>query len=151
MTPDTIEREITIAAPIEHVWAVLTGPEHIGRWFGPGTPARVDLRQGGSIVFDHPPHGEIPALIELVQAPELLVFHWVVTGPQDAEPTPKNASRVEFRLTPAGEGTVLRVTESGLARVVMTDQERRERYEANSAGWRHILDGLLAYAQARPA
>ena len=29
---DTIEREITIAAPIERVWDLITQPEHVGTW-----------------------------------------------------------------------------------------------------------------------
>ena len=41
---DRIEREITIAAPIERVWAVITEPEHVGKWFGQGPPARIDRK-----------------------------------------------------------------------------------------------------------
>ena len=48
MQKDRIEQEIVIAAPIERVWAVLTEPAHVGRWFGQGGPAEIDLRPGGS-------------------------------------------------------------------------------------------------------
>ena len=34
VTPDRIEREVHIAAPIERVWAVLTEPALVGIWFG---------------------------------------------------------------------------------------------------------------------
>ena len=33
----TVRRTITIAAPIEKVWAAVTEPEHISRWFGQTT------------------------------------------------------------------------------------------------------------------
>jgi uncharacterized protein YndB with AHSA1/START domain len=48
MGADRIERDIVIAAPVERVWAVLTEPEHVGRWFGQGEPARIDPRPAGS-------------------------------------------------------------------------------------------------------
>jgi hypothetical protein len=47
MTQDRIEQETVIAASVERVWAVLTEPEHVGRWFGQGKPTQVDLRPGG--------------------------------------------------------------------------------------------------------
>ncbi|MFE9425190.1 SRPBCC domain-containing protein [Kitasatospora sp. NPDC006697] len=145
---DRICREIAIAAPVERVWAVLTTPEHIGRWFGTGTPAAVDLRPGGSIVFDHPPHGALPARIEVLEPPHRLAYRWAVTGPQDAEPTARNSTLVEYRLTATPDGgTLLRMVESGLAAVLMGDQERADRHAANSAGWTRILAGLRTYAE----
>ena len=44
MVADRIEREITIAAPIERVWSILTEAEHIHGWFA---DAEIDLRPGG--------------------------------------------------------------------------------------------------------
>ena len=63
MTPDRIEREIFIAAPVERVWEVLTEPEHIAVWFGPGTPS-VDLRPGGFMVLEQGEYGSFPTRIE---------------------------------------------------------------------------------------
>ena len=34
MALEQIERETTIAAPIERVWALLTEAEHVGGWAG---------------------------------------------------------------------------------------------------------------------
>jgi len=52
LSPDRIEREITIAAPVERVWAVLTEPEHVGQWFGlrarnPAAPGGERLHEPG--------------------------------------------------------------------------------------------------------
>jgi uncharacterized protein YndB with AHSA1/START domain len=33
---DRIEREVTIDAPPERVWELVTEAEHLGRWFGSG-------------------------------------------------------------------------------------------------------------------
>ncbi|MFE0460878.1 SRPBCC family protein [Kitasatospora sp. NPDC058965] len=147
MVPDRIEREITIAAPVERVWAVLTTAEHIGRWFGVGTPASVDLRPGGRIVFDHPPHGPLPAVVERLDPPHLLAYRWAVAGPQGADPTPENSTLVEYRLAPTEGGTLLTVVESGLAGVLMAEPDRAERHRANSAGWERTLTGLRRYAE----
>ena len=68
MTPDRIEREILIAAPVERVWEVLTEPEHIAVWFGPGTPS-VDLRPGGFMVLEHGEYGSFPTRMEKVDPP----------------------------------------------------------------------------------
>ena len=56
MAEDRVERTVHIAAPAERVWDILTKPEHIGHWFGTGTPATVDLQPGGRFVFAG--HGE---------------------------------------------------------------------------------------------
>ncbi len=57
MSEDSIEREITIAAPIDKVWSVLTEPDHVGMWFGTGSSVRIDLRPGGVMELDHGTHG----------------------------------------------------------------------------------------------
>ena len=56
MSVDQIERETTIEAPVERVWALLTEPEHVGRWFG-DAGAEIDLRPGGEMVMRWAEHG----------------------------------------------------------------------------------------------
>ena len=48
MTADQIERETTIAAPVERVWSLITEAEHLGKWFG-DAGAEIDLRPGGAL------------------------------------------------------------------------------------------------------
>lgn len=43
---DTIEREITVAGPIDAVWRALTVAEELAQWFGDS--AELDLRPGGT-------------------------------------------------------------------------------------------------------
>jgi uncharacterized protein YndB with AHSA1/START domain len=45
MIADTIERQMTFELPREVVWAAITEPEQLSRWFG--TQAELDLRPGG--------------------------------------------------------------------------------------------------------
>ena len=42
---DTIEREISIQAPIATVWQVITQPEYMSQWFG--CQVEIDVRPGG--------------------------------------------------------------------------------------------------------
>lgn len=56
-TPDggRVRFERTLAFPIEEVWAAITEPERLGDWWPPmAAEITVDLREGGSIVFDWP-------------------------------------------------------------------------------------------------
>jgi uncharacterized protein YndB with AHSA1/START domain len=58
-----------------------------------------------------------------------------------------NSTLVEFTLAAEGEGTGLRVVESGFTTLDMSQDEQRERAEGNTDGWRIQLDGLREYAE----
>jgi uncharacterized protein YndB with AHSA1/START domain len=160
---DRIERDVFIAADAARVWAVLTGPEHIGMWFGNGEPAEVDLRPGGRVVFDHgdgsdygggdgdlEDSGRLPATIERVDEPWAFAFRWTAGGPGGRAPNGTRVTTlVEFTLAPEDGGTRLRVVESGFAKVDAGDPPAGERrYQANAGGWGRTIRGLAAYAAA---
>lgn len=143
MTSDRIEREITIAAPIERVWAVLTEAEHIGVWFGQGTPTEVDLRPGGIMVLDHGEYGTFPTRIEKVDPPHYFAYRWASAYPGE-KATEVNSTLVEFTLTPDGDGTRLSLTESGFSSLVIPPaREATASYESHSAGWTDVLQALV--------
>ena len=145
---DRIERDVFIAADAARVWAVLTEPDHVGMWFGTGEPAEIDLRPGGRLVFDHGDHGKLPAIIERLDEPTVFAFRWAADDTGGREPTDTNATLVEFTLTPEGEGTRLRVVESGFSKVDAEDPAVIERrYKANAGGWGEAIRGLAAYAE----
>ena len=109
MTPDRIEREITITAPVERVWSVLTEAEHIGGWFA-DAGAEIDLRPGGALVMRWEEHGMVRARVETVEPPNRFVYRWTAHhAEQGAEPEDGNSTLVEFTLAPEGEATRLRV------------------------------------------
>ncbi|MFC5663408.1 SRPBCC domain-containing protein [Kitasatospora misakiensis] len=156
MVADGIAREITIAAPRERVWEVLTQPEFLGTWFGTGTPAQIDLRPGGHITADDGTHGvagaagvagTLPALIEQVEPPTLLAFRWS----QDAtgeHPTEANATLITFTLaTEPGNHTRLTVLESGFAALALPPDEARTRLDQNGTGWTRKLTELACYTE----
>jgi len=74
MAQDRIEREILIEAPRERVWAVLTNPEHVAKWFGDA--AEIDLQPGGKAAFGWAGHGTYKAVVERVEPPEFFSYRW---------------------------------------------------------------------------
>jgi len=144
MTVDSIDLNITIDAPIEQVWTVLTQSQFLGAWFGNGAPASVDLRPGGLILFDHGVHGSLPARIERVEPPNLLSYRWS-QGKAGEEPRDGNATLVELTLRQEGSGTRLRVVESGFNSLSLPSGDIAERLTQNSLNWPGKLDFVREY------
>ena len=132
---DRIERELELRAPIERVWQVITDPAYAAPWFG--GRAEFDLRVGGAAVFGWPEEGmgDFHGVVERVEPPREFAFRWM----HDAG-VPVGAAAVstlvEFSLSPAGDGTRLRLVESG-----STDETHRKE---NAQGWDAELADLVA-------
>jgi uncharacterized protein YndB with AHSA1/START domain len=142
MVPDRIEREILIDAPLETVWAIVTDPEHVGSWFSDA--ADIDLRPGGAATLTWEKHGVARARVERVEAPHSFSFRWA--RPPAGEPREGNSTLVEFALSPEGEGTRLRVVESGFQELEGTEEEKARYAEENTRGWKLELGELREYA-----
>ena len=142
MVPDSIEREIVIAAPIERVWAVITRPEHVGSWFG-DAGAEIDLRPGGAIIIHWREHGTGYGIVERVEPPHVFVWRGALLG--HSEVRDGNSTRVEFTLTAEGDGTRVRVVESGFGTLDLPEEERAKQAEGNTEGWRIKMDELRDY------
>ena len=148
MEQDRIERTVHIAATTERVWDILTKPEHIGRWFGPGTPATVDLRPGGVMEIEPGPPGEkYLARIVKVDPPHLFSYRWASAFPGVlADET--NSTLVEYQLAAEGATTRLTVCESGFASLqIPAGREPFASYEGHSEGWIEVISNLAAYAE----
>jgi uncharacterized protein YndB with AHSA1/START domain len=146
MAADQIERETVIAAPVERVWALITEAEHVGRWFG-DAGAEIDLRPGGTMTLRWTEHGTSHARIEQVEPHSLFSYRWApFEDPGGAEPVEGNSTLVEFTLAEEGDGTRLRVVESGFAGLLCSDEQRAANLEGNTAGWKAELGDLEAYA-----
>lgn len=147
MVRNIIEKNTAVRAPRHVVWSALTEGEHIGQWFGNGQPTRIDPRPGGSIVFDHGGHGDIPAQIETFTPMSTLSYRWAVIGDAGEQPSPSNSTVVTISLEEDGETTSLRLTEVGFENVEATPAELEDRYEANDKGWDRTLADLADYVQ----
>ena len=146
MAEDRIERDVLIDAPVERVWALITQAEHLGTWFG-DAGADIDLREGGELELRWEEHGKSRGRIERVEEPTAFAFRWApFKDPGGDEPLNGNSTLVEFTLAAEGDGTRLRLLETGFASLdVSTDQQTRN-HESNSRGWSMELGELADYA-----
>lgn len=136
---DRIEREMTFAAARENVWAAITEPQQISKWFG--TEAELDLRPGGAGVLRWD-EVEVRVTIEEVTPPSRFSYRWEPSHTPSGGPT----TLVEFELEEIPGGTRLSLVESGFAR--LPAESRQE----NELGWDeelgHLREFLLAKAAA---
>jgi uncharacterized protein YndB with AHSA1/START domain len=147
LVPEQIERETVIAAPVERVWALLTDAEHLGRWFG-DAGAELDLRPGGALSLSWEQHGTVRGRVVDVEAPRRFSYRWaVLREPHGSEPVEGNSTLVEFTLEAEGDGTRLRVVESGFDKLFADPAKRDERAEDNRTGWGIELGELRDYAE----
>ena len=147
MVPDQIERETLIHAPVERVWELITEAEHVGRWFG-DAGASVDLRPGGEMVIRWAEHGATRARVVAVEPHTRFSYRWApFEEPAGEEPVDGNSTLVEFTLAPEGDGTRLRVVESGFGSLATSDEQRAKNHASNTGGWKSELDELSDYAE----
>ena len=146
MTEDRIEREVVIDAPVERVWALITQSEHLGTWFG-DAGADIDLREGGELELRWEEHGTSRGRIERLDEPTAFSFRWApFKDPGGVEPVDGNSTLVEFTLVSEGDGTRLRVVESGFTGLDAAAEQQRKNYESNTEGWSLELGELVDYA-----
>ncbi|WP_250033454.1 SRPBCC family protein [Paractinoplanes maris] len=147
MTNDRIERDTFVKAPVERVWAVITEPHHVGVWFGPGEPAEIDLRPGGTMRLDHGQYGVFPTLIVAVEPPRYLSYRWASAYPGEVADE-SNSTLVEFFLEPEAEGTRLRVVETGFAALTIpAERVATAGYDSHAEGWSGIVEIVKEYAE----
>ena len=149
----SIEREIYVEASPETVFGVVSSPEHVKHWWP--DDARYDIAPGatGEIRFGDPEAGGGVASFTVVdvQPPRLFSFRWTHPAGQDAREG--NSLLVTFRLAPSGEGTVLRMTETGFREMGWEAAVLEQQYQEHVHGWDFFLPRLAPYAeklQARP-
>jgi uncharacterized protein YndB with AHSA1/START domain len=139
----TVRRTITIAAPIEKVWAAITEADHIARWFGQ-TAVLDEVAVGASGVFSFEGFGAFPVLIEELDPPRMIAYRW--SNEQafpDAPIDPNHSTVFRFTLDPLDGGTQLTVVESGFE----TQADPSASLESHRTGWDSELDELVVYLE----
>jgi uncharacterized protein YndB with AHSA1/START domain len=130
-----LERQVTLPARREDVWAALTEPSQVRAWFG--ADVEWELRPGGAARFtttDGP--GGRAGIVEAVTAAHTLRFRWWPVE-EDGEP----ASQVTYTLEDVPDGTKLTVTEQPLTPTASVN--------AAVSQWDFRMLGLLVYVSAR--
>lgn len=126
---DRIEREITIDAPAERVWQLVSEPG----WFANGrriTEHRIERDGDVSYVHD-PTHGRFAFRTVTLDEPNYAAFRWHI----DADDLTSSSTLVEFWLTPTDSGVTVKVAESGFAALDEPEVNRRSRFDDHTEGW----------------
>jgi len=139
-----LELSCVVDAPAEQVFALLTEPGQLRRWWGPHgftvERADVDLRVGGAYRLTmRPPTGEVFHIageyVEVVRPARLVMtFRYEEPTPDDRETV------VTLVLAAAGAGTRVDLGQGAFA--------TQERLELHRGGWTDSFDRLRATAAA---
>lgn len=139
-----VVRKVIRASP-EQLFAAWTEPRHLMHWWGPDgvacPEAEVDLRVGGRYrLANRMPDGQvhwIEGMFETVEPPHQLIYSWTMGGDETVS-----------------ERVTVRFDRQGTATEVLVRHERirdPETARTHRLGWDGCLEGLRAYAEARPA
>jgi uncharacterized protein YndB with AHSA1/START domain len=115
MTDLTTTNSVAIDAPIEEVWAALTKPELIKRWFF-GVDTETDWSVGGRLIhrgeYQGKPYEDKGEIVQFDPPKRLVHTHWSdVSGMPDA---PEHYEEVTWALAERGGSTELVVSERNL-------------------------------------
>ena len=141
----TIEREIYVDATPEVVFAVVSSPDHLRRWWPDDARFAPAPGSAGEIVFGDPADGGkvVPLTVVDARAPRTFSFRW--DYPPGESATPGNSLLVTFDLTPSGAGTLLKMTETGFREQGWEAAVLEEQYQDHATGWAHFLPRLIPY------
>lgn len=134
-----VERSIWINAPRERVWAAITDPAQIDKWFSPGTMWQSSGQKVGGKIFTVDATTGKEMYIQIID-----VFdppHQIVTRSQP-EP-PDTPAITTYTLTEENGGTRLTLTYSGYE--LMAEDVRQQRLLQDSMGFGMMLENMKAY------
>jgi uncharacterized protein YndB with AHSA1/START domain len=136
---DTIQREITIKAPRERVYAAIADPTQIINWFPNAVEGSFDV--GQRPIFDFGEHGRNQIYIEAAQPHEYFAYRWVPGSSHILGDVLTMANTlVEFRLAESDGVTKVTLLESGFASLPAELAETS--LKQNSGGWEYMLGRL---------
>lgn len=138
-----LEREIRIDAAPAVVFDVVSRPEHIRQWWSDDASLNPAPGEVGELVWGD--RAEVAA-ITVVDAdpPRRFSFRWI--APEGEVPDAGNSLLITFELEPSGDGTVLRMTESGWREKGWEAAVLEETFHDHERGWDVFLPRLRDYA-----
>ena len=131
-----LQREIEVAAPPATVFAFLTDPEKILRWIG--TEAKVEAQPGGIYLVNVGGRNTARGSFTEVIPVHRLAYRF---GWEGNEKVPPGSSLIEIDLEDKDDGTLVRLTHSGLPDAIEVANHGK--------GWAHYLHRLELAASGR--
>lgn len=134
--PLVVHRETHVPAPPAAIFALLTDPEKILRWMG--TEAKTELQPGGIYLVNVTGTRVARGSFREVVPVHRLAYSF---GWEGNEEVPPGSSLVEIDLIEQSDGTLVRLTHTGLPTA--------EECEGHAKGWAHYLGRLTDVATGR--
>ncbi len=136
---DTIEREVILPAAPEVVWErSFASPSALASWF-PET-VEGDYQDGGVFYLIWGQHRVEAQLVEYVPG-QALAYQWHPGDAYTLDTFPREElTTVRFTLEPHPDGTLVRMVESGFAKVA--EARRAHALKENTGGWDEELAKL---------
>ena len=131
-----VRRETRVPAPPAAVFALLTDPDNILRWMG--TEAQIDAQPGGLYLVNVTGARCARGTFREVVPVHRLAYSF---GWDDSDEVPPGSSLVEIDLLEQPDGTLLRMTHTGLPTA--------EQCASHADGWAHYLGRLTVVAAGR--
>jgi uncharacterized protein YndB with AHSA1/START domain len=141
---DTIERSITITAPLERVWDLVTEP---GWWVPTDAPTAGERTAGAVVVRESQKWGRFPVEVVELRPMSYAAFRWSSAYPGE-DLKPDRTTLIEFTVTPTADGVQVSVVEGGFATLDAPDELKTQSIESNSGGWTMELESLRSRAEA---
>lgn len=144
---DCIEKEIVVRASKERVYAAITTPEELVKWFPVGVEGKIE--PGERPVFDFGEYGKFKMYVVAVKPHDYFAYRCVpgsIYCPQGflGDVLKEPNTLVEFRLETVEGGTKVHVKVSGIASLPAEAFEAGE-FAGAEAGWTFMLARLEEY------
>jgi uncharacterized protein YndB with AHSA1/START domain len=142
----SIEREIHVDASPEVVFEVVSSPEHLKEWWPDEAEIEPAAGATGRIVFHRAAPEQalvVPIMVVDAQPPRRFSFRWVYEA--GAVPGSGSSLLVTFDLEPSGEGTRVRMTETGFRERGWEAAVLEQAYQEHSEGWDYFIPRLGEY------
>jgi uncharacterized protein YndB with AHSA1/START domain len=148
---DRIEKRIELKAPVARVWRALTDHEEFGSWFkvkldGPFVPGKPST---GRITYPGYEHLKWEVKVQEMVPEERFSFLWPPYGVDPHRDYSQEPwTLVEFRLEKTPGGTLLRLSESGFAK--LPPDRRDEAFRMNEGGWTEQMGNIGKHVAEHP-
>jgi uncharacterized protein YndB with AHSA1/START domain len=145
---NSIEKSIQLKAPVSRVWRALTDHTEFGEWFRVNLdgPFLAGEATRGQMTYPGYEHVKMRMDIQEIVPETLFSFKWhpYAIDP-DKDYSEEELTLVTFRLEPAGEETLLTVTESGFEKVPA--DRRAEAFRMNEQGWTEQVENIRKHVE----
>jgi len=146
MSQNTIKREISIQASQAQIFAAITDPEQLVKWF-PDT-VEGNLQPDNQAIFGFGEHGKNQVYVVACNPHDYFAYRWVPATHFLGDVLSVPNTLVEFHISEQSNGAChVTVTESGFADLPAATKESS--FKQNSGGWDFMMDRLTQYMNSQ--